>query len=251
MSGSRADPLDAVEEGPVPLPSSSSGTGRPDCSLTALHEASHCIVGRYFGLPIAAVTVVASEHFFGRCLGPASNPDDSPEMLLAAAEAICTQALAARPLPGEDALEFAGPWFAHVASRMTELVAGFAGERLGGYSASGEGGSSDIAIAKVFAGTIAAPSAVPAYLDFCRRSAEAILRDHWPAVLSLAAELDARGTLDGADIDRIIEAAEFKVAREAELARRKKMAEMIASAENFLARTIGNSHETSNAPLKR
>jgi len=117
---------------------------------------------------------------------------------------------------------------------VSELLAGFAGERLAGYAGDGEAGSSDLAIAGVFAGTIAAPSAVPAYLNFCRRSAEAILRDHWPAVLSLAGKLDARGTLDGAEIDRIIEEAEFQVARAAELARRKKMKEMTASAENFL-----------------
>jgi len=59
-----------------PAPSSSGGAGlcRPNCSVTALHESAHCIVGRYLGLPIAVVTIVASEHFFGRCLGPASEP---------------------------------------------------------------------------------------------------------------------------------------------------------------------------------
>jgi hypothetical protein len=236
-----------------PAPSSSFGAGlRPACSITSLHESAHCIVGRFLGLPIAAVTVVATEHFFGRCLGPLSNPEDSPETLLATAEAMCAQALAAMPRAGEDGLEFAAPWIAHVASRVAELVAGFCGERVGGYDGAGEAFSSDLAIAKVYAASIAAPGAIDAYLEFCRRSAEAILRDHWPSVVAVAEVLDRRGTLTGAELDElIIEAAEFKVAREAELARRKKMAEIIASAENFLARTIGNSHETSNSPLER
>jgi hypothetical protein len=147
--------------------------------VTSLHEASHALVAQFYGLPIAAVTVIPTEHFFGRCLGPLSSLDDGPETLLAAAEAMCAQALAAMPVAGEDCLEIAAPWIAHVATRVTELVAGFCGERLAQYSADGEQGSSDLAIAKVYAATIAAPSAIDAYLDFCRASATAILRDHW------------------------------------------------------------------------
>ena len=115
---------------------------------------------------------------------------------------------------------------------MTELVAGFCGERVGGYDGAGEAGSSDLAIAQVYAASIAAPVSI-AYLDFCRRSAEAALRDHWPAVLALATELDAKGTLDGAEIDQVISEAESQVSREAEQSRRRKMKEMAASAENF------------------
>jgi hypothetical protein len=143
------------------------------------------------------------------------------------------QALTAMPRAGEDGLEFAAPWIAHVASRVTELVAGFCGERVGGYDGAGEAGSSDLAIAQVYAASIAAPVAIDTYLDFCRRSAEAILRHHWPAVLALATELDAKGTLDGAEIDQIITEAEFQVARAAELSRRKKWAEIIESAEKI------------------
>jgi len=57
---------------------------------------------------------------------------------LAAATAMCEKALAAMPCAGEDGLEFAAPWIAHVASRVTELVAGFCGERVGGYDGAGE-----------------------------------------------------------------------------------------------------------------
>jgi len=109
---------------------------------------------------------------------------------LAAATAICEKVLAAMPAPGEDSLEIAAPWIAHVASRATELVAGFCGERLGGYAEDGEPGSSDLAIAQVYAASIAAPGAINVYLDFCRASATTVLKDHWPAVLALATALE-------------------------------------------------------------
>ena len=167
--------------------SSGAGLRRQDCSLTSLHEASHCIVGRFFGLPIASVTIIPTEFFFGQCRGPQSNPNDGPEALLAAAKAVCEKALAAMPRAGEDGLEFAAPWISHVASRVTELLAGFAGERLANYAADGETGSSDLSIAEVYAATIAAPSAIGTYLDFCRRSAEGSLRNtglpSWPWLL--------------------------------------------------------------------
>jgi hypothetical protein len=224
------------EGGPALSPSPcGAGLRRPDCSVTALHESAHCVFGRFYGLPIATVTVVASEHFYGRCFGPLSRLEDGPEDLLACAAAMCAQALAAQCHAPERIASSPLLGSPIAASRVTELVAGFCGERVGGYDGAGEAGSSDLTIATVFAATIAAPSAIGAYLDFCRRSAEAILRDHWPAVLALATELDARGTLDGAEIDRIIEEAEFQVARAAELARRKKMAEMAKSAEKFNA----------------
>jgi hypothetical protein len=168
--------------------------------------------------------------FMGGASVPLSNPEDSPEALLATATDICGQALAAMPRAGEDGLEFAAPWIAHVASWVTGLVAGFCGERLGGYAGDGELDSSDLAIAQVYAASIAAPSAINAYVDFCRRSAEAILRAHWPAVLALASALDTKGTLTGAELDALIEEAAFQAVHAAELARRKKMAEMAASA---------------------
>jgi len=164
---------------------------------------------------------------------------------------MCEQALTAMPRAVEDGLEFAAPWIAHVASRVTELVAGFCGERVGGYDGAGEAGSSDLAIAKVYAASIAAPGAIDAYLDFCRRSAEAILRDHWPAVLALASALDAKGTLDGATIDATIAEAEFQVSHRAELARRRKMTEMAESAKKFLDETIDKTYRKHIAPLER
>jgi hypothetical protein len=84
---------------------------------------------------------------------------------------------------------------------------------------------------KVYAATIAAPSAIDAYLDFCRASATAILRDHWSSTLTLAAKLDERGTLSGAEIDELIAEAETKAVHAAELSRRKKWAETLANAK--------------------
>jgi hypothetical protein len=115
--------------------------------------------------------------------------------------------------------------------KPTPVAWRFAGERLAQYTGDGEESSSDLAIARVYAGSIAAESAVPVYLEFCRASATAILRGHWPAVLALAAELDAKGALTGQEIDRVIEEAEFQVARAAELSRREAWATKVRASK--------------------
>jgi len=95
---------DAVEARPVPPFSSSSGAGlcRPSCSVTALHEAGHVLVARFFGLPVKCATVVATAHFHGMVVAPDSDPNASPEELIEAAEALCEQVTRERAGPGRE-----------------------------------------------------------------------------------------------------------------------------------------------------
>jgi hypothetical protein len=115
-------------------------------------------------------------------------------------------------------------------------LAGFAAERLGGLAADGEADSTDLKLAKIYGGTVCSPGALSAFIDYCRAEAVEILRAHWPAVPAIAEALDRRGTMTGAELDELIAEAEFQVSREAELARRRKMTEMTASAEIFQKR---------------
>jgi len=206
--------------------------------VTALHEAGHVLVARFYGLPVKCATVVATAHFHGMVVAPDSDPNASPEELIEAAEALCEQVTRNVPGPGES-LDDMAVWSVHATSRCVELLAGYAAERLAGYACN-EAGSTDRKIAEIYAGTVCSAGALSAFLDYCRAEATEILRAHWLAVPAIAENLDRRGTMTGAELDELISEAEFQIAREAELRRRKKMAEMTASAENFLAGTIEN-----------
>jgi hypothetical protein len=78
----RGHPLLVREEG-GPLFRSGGGSPGigtfPPCSVTALHESGHILVGRYFGLPVASATVLASEHFHGQVLAPEADLEATPQ----------------------------------------------------------------------------------------------------------------------------------------------------------------------------
>jgi hypothetical protein len=188
------------------------------------------LVARYYGLPVKCATVIANAHFHGQVLRP-PDPDATPQAILEAAEALCAQAMAAMPAPGES-LDDAAVWSCHATCRCIELLAGYACERIAGY-AGDEAGSVDLRIAEIFAGTVCSPGALSAFLDYCRAEATEILRAHWPAVPAVAEALDRNGTMTGAELDELIQEVEFQIARAAELGRRRKMTEMTASAEKF------------------
>jgi hypothetical protein len=98
-------------------------------------------------------------------------------------------------------------------------LAGHAAEKIAGYSGE-DTGSTDLRIAGIYAATVCLPGSVPAYLDFCRAQAAAILKTHWFAVFDLAAALDRHGTLDGPAIDQVIAMAVQGAALTAERQRR-------------------------------
>ena len=199
-------------------PSLIPGSGFPPCSVTALHELAHCVIARYFDLPIAAAAVISNEFFHGQVRGPEAPQNASPEQLIEAAEVLCAEAVMNLPKPGEDP-SGAAPWAAHVQCRVTELLAGHAAEREAGYLGD-DAGSTDLRLAGIYAATVCLPGSVPAYLDFCRAQAAAIFKTHWFAVFDLAAALDRHGTLDGPAIDQVIAMAVQGAALTAERQRR-------------------------------
>jgi hypothetical protein len=85
-------------------------------SPIAWHEAAHCIVARFYGLPVTGVTVVPSAHYGGRIWKPQADPDVSPAVQIEAAEHLCAQAVAHLPRAGEDPAD-AAPWLLHAAVR--------------------------------------------------------------------------------------------------------------------------------------
>lgn len=222
-------PLSDRGDGPVPVCHSPSGAGP---SAIAWHEASHAIVAKHYGMPVSVVTTVAGRWFAGRCLGPGTMLEDSPEAIFAACEARCKQARALMPPIGESDLAV-GPWFAEVRARVCECLAGFQGEALAGFDPEGETISSDLEIATLYASSICSRIAAAAYLDYCKLEARAILECHWHAVAAVAQALETAKTLDGDAVDRLIEGAEFEVSHAAELARRARWKEISVRAAVF------------------
>jgi hypothetical protein len=202
-------------------------------SVTALHEAGHIVVARYLGLPVASATVLANAHFHGIVLGPEGDPNASPEQLAKAAEALCAQAAAIMPSPGEDLVE-AASWLVHVTSRCAELLAGFVVEKLGGYAGKNEPQSTDLQLARIYAASCHAPAAVEAFLEYCRAVAASILVDHFGALKAVAQALDASGMMTGAELDVVIFEAEGEATQARELERREASAGAIRRAAAFI-----------------
>jgi hypothetical protein len=211
---------------------SSSGAGGSLAAAIAYHEASHVVAGRYLGFEIGVATIVPSQHFGGAVRGPGCDLDESPADMIADAMARCDEAMELMPHRGEPR-DDCGVWSAHATSRCIELLAGKEGERLSGFDCEG-GAATDMALAKIYAGTVCLSSeAVDAFLDYCKIEAHELLKARWHAVQAVARALEERKTLDGAEIDAIIFAAESKATHEDELRRRQRMVDMTARAEEF------------------
>ena len=123
----------------------------------AYHEASHVLVARFFGLPVQAVTIIPSEHFAGRVLAPEANPNTLPEAQIEATERLCDQVRALLPEAGEDPADGA-VWAVHAHYRVIELLAGREGEARATSAAVRLDNSTDIAQARLYAGTICQPA---------------------------------------------------------------------------------------------
>jgi hypothetical protein len=97
--------------------------------------------------------------------------------------------------------------FLHVHNRCIELVAGTVGEEL---FLDGPAwiAHDDLRQVHAYAGLIcSSPASVEAFLDFCRVEAAALLTASTHVVHALAAELATRRTMDGAEVDSVIESA--------------------------------------------
>jgi hypothetical protein len=125
--------------------------------------------------PISCATVEPNKWFSGCCLAPLSRADDSPEQQIASAQAICDQARAiiCNTL-GQDPMESA-EWRTHVHARCTILAAGNCAEQLAFPDIAPLDNGMDQALSRIYAESICAPAAVPAFLEYVRQEATALL----------------------------------------------------------------------------
>jgi hypothetical protein len=193
LAGSKS-PLPARDERGSSLPLSSRGGDlAPLRQRTAWHESGHVVVSRALDFPISFATVEPNEWFSGRCLAPLSPADDSPEQQIAAAQAICDQvgALIGDTL-GQDPMEFA-EWRAHVWARCTALAAGTCAEQLAFPDIAPLDNGTDKTLSRIYAESICALAAVPAFLEYTRQEATALLVSQRHVLKAVADALEARG----------------------------------------------------------
>jgi hypothetical protein len=205
--------------------------GKPDVARssvddwrTAIHEASHCVIGRALGQDVAGCTIVSGDGYGGLTWGPAvdrsklSTDDDVPDLCEAIGELM--------PGAGEPR-ENAAEIFSHIHVRVVELMAGTAGELLLHLDCEPWVARSDIRQARALASLIcSSEDSITAYLEFGREEAGALIGQHRAAVLAIAEALIIRRTLDAVMIDTIIAAAP-------ERARRTDWAGVVESAGHF------------------
>lgn len=236
----------------VPYPTATPSEGEPAAFLSraagsalAFHEAGHVLVGRYFGLEVASVTIIPGAHYAGRVFAPGASDETSPEAQIAAVQAICAEARSLQPEPGEDPENYA-VWAVHAHSRCLELLAGHEGERLRDPRAAFLSWETDLTLARLYASTICHPGAVAPYLHFAATEARAILKTWRLPLDALAEALEARRTLSGEMVDQILAAAVCEAAMRAEMARRQRMREAAQRAAIFLKEALGETLERSN-----
>jgi hypothetical protein len=178
---------------------------------TAIHEASHCVIGRALGTDVAGCTIVPGDGYGGLTWGPAvdrsklSTDDDVPDL--------CEAIGGLMPGAGEPRVN-AAEIFSHIHVRVVDLMAGTAGEMLLHPECLPWTAHSDIRQARVLASLIcSSEEAITAYLEFGREEARALIGQRRAAVLAIAEALMVHRTLDAAKIDTIIAAAPERARR--------------------------------------
>ena len=187
----------------------------------AIHEASHCVVGRALGAEIGGVTIVANGKFAGRVWGPGG------DQFLSDGSDICGEVMhELMPFwpgigePRDDAAEFQ----VHAMRRTVELLAGSEGEAML-EDAPLLGAVDDNKQALRFARLVCVSSAaVEAFLSYAKAEARALLEEHRSLVLALADCLLEKRTLTGAGVDAVLAAALARSNLETEHRRRLEWA---------------------------
>jgi hypothetical protein len=200
------------------------------------HEAGHAVIGRQLhGMAIGGVTVVPGEDYSGLCWGPLhdrrlkySQDHTEPSM--------CEKLAGQIPSIGESRTECADLYL-HCWNQIVELCAGTEAERM---FVPGEPwfAADDERKAYGYAALLtSSPASTEALIAACRAEAVALLKVQAHVVEALAGELRSRRTLDGAEIDTVIETAVIAHGLEIERGRRDDWSKVQASAAAFLART--------------
>ena len=197
----------------APAPSTPWTVGRTAEMLRHLshHEASHALVARALGRPVAGVTIVPTSTNEGLCWfsdgvePPASLEQDNAQMLDFVGE--CVSLVLTKPRIGEKRKRVEATHAYRVQQQCVELLAGKVAELVMWPNEEPFGAHHDQIVASALALTVVASEVVEAYLAFCAKEAEAIIRANVDVLQAIADALLERGTLTGKQLDKVIRAA--------------------------------------------
>jgi hypothetical protein len=195
----------------------------------SIHEASHCLAARLNNTPVVSVTTVPNITlgYSGQALIGHGQPmaRTMEEHETQTREIVSTVGMF-MPAHGEDP-DDAAPWFLSVHKRVTELLAGAAGEIIIFGRADDARSRSDYNIAWLKARSICSSEvSTEAFLEFALTEAIELIRPYRGVLAALAEELAARRDLIGAEVDQIICAALVRDDRDRELVRRADWSEL-------------------------
>jgi hypothetical protein len=194
----------------------------------AIHEASHAVVMRYVSAQqLEGATVEPGEGFAGRVWGQKSHIAELSGINVHNLTVVIADHL---PKPGQSNAPFADV-FLDAFNRCLGVVAGSVGEKL--FAPEGElcVAISDEMKAEAYCKLICKSDVAASYLRLaCEAEAGRILLENEDAVMALAAVLRAERTLNGEQIDAVIQRVADDRLHRAAVARRERWRQTVANA---------------------
>jgi hypothetical protein len=190
----------------------------------AAHESGHAFAARALGTVLHSVSIIPGNGFEGRCrsIGYQSQLYEKPEHETVAIVALCERAQRLTPELGVNRVESA-EFFQRATVLAIELCAGSVAETILHPHEEPLPTSHDQIEAAAFASlAVASPRAIPAFLEYCKAEAAALITDHLGAAKAIADALVERGELSGAEVDDIIAIGLAQKALDEEKARQRK-----------------------------
>jgi hypothetical protein len=208
----------------------------------AIHEgAGHAYLARCMGTELHSVSIIPGDGFEGRCLSKAyqSSLYEAPTDSTVEIVDLCERAQRLMPELGTGRVE-AAEFFQRATVLCIELVGGSVAEQILHPQDEPLPTFHDQIEAAAFAAiAVASPRAVPAFLEYAKGEAEALINDHPDVAMAIAEGLIEHGVLTGDQVDEIIVAAMSRETLKAEAERRAKWAGVLTSAAEFTARENG------------
>jgi hypothetical protein len=230
FEGADAGRLAVVGQYPVP------GRSREYNRRIAIHEgAGHAYLARCMGTELHSVSIIPGDGFEGRCLSKAyqSSLCEAPTDNTVEIVDLCERAQRLMPELGTGRVQ-AAEFFQRATVFCIELVGGSVAEQVLHPQDDPLPTLHDQIEAAAFAAiAVASPRAVPAFLEYAKGEARALINDHPDVAMAIADGLIEHGVLTGNQVDEIIVVAIARKIKKNELERRADWRAIQQNAANF------------------
>jgi hypothetical protein len=204
----------------------------------AIHEgAGHAYVARCMGTELQSVSIIPGDGYEGRCLSKAyqSSLYETPSDETVEIVDLCERAQRLMPELGAGRVE-AAECFQRATVLCIELVGGTVAEQILHPQDEPLPTYHDQVEAAAFAAiAVSSPRAVPAFLEYAKGEAAALINDHPDVAMAIAGGLVEHGVLTGDQVDEIIVAALARKTLKIEVGRRASWRCVENSAADFAA----------------